>query len=483
MKKTDELYFSQDIVKKDEQRNSKLKLWFARFSLKIKYSKLFGYSTILSFVSLIITVVVNVLSFDGKKDIGVYVRQELLPGIIISLLPLVLSLIKEFVETFKSYRSSYVVKDDRIKDYIKQNLVSSKDYQKSGYSWQEYNGESYEMSRDVNNMLAKMDSENQVIKMDIIKRKFPVPEEVTKIFDYKIKQRIEDDKIIFNGKLVRLSTDLSTQKGFKKVKLERTDYFSNVITNDSIYETCRNRLDVDYLLNGYKFCIKDKIDDDKVKQVSLLDLCDNYCANIIGISTLVLTSDNKVITLRQGNGDVNRDKYVPTGSGSAEYCELKKFTNFFDFLKHEMHREMLEELQISKANYKALNCSEYYITKYKAQTHIIGYCRLLERGGKPDFFGLTYLPNVSSRLLQDYFNVYKSRISYRDNKLKQKRKDFGKHEIGDFIILNNLRELEDEKYKNKVSLQLEIIKNLVYEIAKDNTHPLNTLANKYLTNN
>ena len=483
MKKTDKLYFSQDIVKKDEQRNSKLKLWFARFSLKIKYSKLFGYSTILSFVSLIITVVVNVLSFDGKKDIGAYIKQDLLPGIIISLLPLVLSLIKEFVETFKSYRSSYVVKDERIKDYIKQNLASSKDYQKSGYIWQEYNGESYEMSQDVNNMLAKKDSENQVIKMEITKRKFPVPEEVTKIFDYKIKQRIEDDKIIFNGKLVRLSTDLLIQKGFKKVKLERTDYFSNVITNDSIYETCRNRLDVDYLLNGYKFCIKEKIDDDKSKQVNLLNLSDNYCANIIGISTLVLTSDKKVIILKQGNGDVNRDKYVPTGSGSAEYCELKKFTNFFDFLKHEMHREMLEELQISKANYKSLNSLEYDITKYQAETHIIGYCRLLERGGKPDFFGLTYLPNITSQFLQDYFNAYKSRINYRDNKLKQKRKEFGKHEIGDFIILNSLTDLEKEKYKNKVSLQLEIIKNLVYGIAKDNSHPLKDLANQYLANN
>ena len=67
--------------------------------------------------------------------------------------------------------------------------------------------------------------------------------------------------------------------------------------------------------------------------------------------------------------------------------------------------------------------------------------------------------------------------------MKQKRKEFGKHEIGDFIILNSLTDLEKEKYKNKVSLQLEIIKNLVYGIAKDNSHPLKALANQYLANN
>lgn len=508
MKRIDNLYFPHDIVKKDQEHNSKIKLWFARFLLKIKYSKLFGYSTILSFVSLLITMIVNFLSFDFSKDMGEYLKNELLPGVIISLLPIILSLTKEFIETFKSYRSSYVVKDEQIKDYIKTHIECSKEYQKSGYIWQEYNGESYEMSKAVNDMLSKLDSENQVVKIEAGKKKFPIPEEVTKIFDYKIKQRIEDDKIIFNGKLVRLSTDLFAHKGCKKVKLERTDYFSNVITNDSIYETCRNRLDVDYLLKGYRFSVKDNIETDKNRPVNLLDLSDNYCANIIGISTLVLTSDKKIIVLVQGSGDVNRQKYVPTGSGSAEYCNLDKFTNFFDFLKYEMHREMLEELQISKANYKTLSSNKYDITQYKAETHIIGYCRLLERGGKPDFFGLTYLPGVSSEFLQKYFEAYEKRIKIRTENLKKeyqkiqakyknnpslrankkietafnRYKNSEKHEIGNFYVFNNLHELEKEGIKNKVSLQLEIIKNLIFDIAKDSEHPLNSLARLYLSN-
>ena len=498
------LNFSSDIVRQDQLHNSKFKLWSASFFLKIKLSRMFEFSFVLSILSLLVSFAVKILFYDTATDFGVYFKTDVLPWVIVSLLPIVLSLIKEFLETFKSYNNSFVIRDDELKAFIKSKIQSSIEYKNSGYTFLSYNGEEYEISSKVNDMLCNLDVNNTHVPFTLNKKLFTIPQEATKIFDYKIKQIIEDDKIIFNGKLVRLSTDLFLQNSPLKIKLERTDYFSNVITNDSIFESCRNKTDVNYKLNGYNFSVKDQIDYDKSKKVNLLNLSQNYCSNIIGISTLAVTKDNKVIVLVQGRGDVNRQKLVPSGSGSGEYKTLKKTNDFFEYLKNEMHREMLEEMQISKANYKLLKDQKYDITKYQAQTTIVGFCRLLDRGGKPDFFGLTYFPQITSDLLVDYFNVYKKRIEQKsqklfdvyqnlNNKLKnkyskrlekkvqvanQRYKISLKHEIDDLIVLDNIYQLDNTD--KVVSLQLHLLKNIILEIANNQNHPLNSLAQKYL---
>lgn len=55
----------------------------------------------------------------------------------------------------------------------------------------------------------------------------------------------------------------------------------------------------------------------------LYNLTDSPAANIVGASTLAVTSDRYLIINRQHNrNDVNNDCYVPSGSGSADFEDL-----------------------------------------------------------------------------------------------------------------------------------------------------------------
>ena len=75
----------------------------------------------------------------------------------------------------------------------------------------------------------------------------------------------------------------------------------------------------------------------------------------------------------------------------------KKYTyDFYTFLKYGMVRELTEESHIyerksdpSKQKYE--NLTEHTRRKYIENTYVCGYIRILDRGGKPDFFGITLL--------------------------------------------------------------------------------------------
>jgi hypothetical protein len=68
---------------------------------------------------------------------------------------------------------------------------------------------------------------------------------------------------------------------------------------------------------------------------------------------------------------VNGDRMAPSGSGSTDWADYARKDTYGDMVIKTMERELREECSLS--------------TKIKMQTH----ARLLERGGKPDFFGVT----------------------------------------------------------------------------------------------
>jgi hypothetical protein len=113
----------------------------------------------------------------------------------------------------------------------------------------------------------------------------------------------------------------------------------------------------------------------------LLDLSESKCSNHIGVSTLAFTRDGKmVVTVQSASSAQSAGLLAPSGSGSADLEDLQQAGNdFHTFLTRAMERELLEECGLANAGAGLV------------RTRLIGYARLLDRGGKPEFFGVSLL--------------------------------------------------------------------------------------------
>jgi hypothetical protein len=186
-----------------------------------------------------------------------------------------------------------------------------------------------------------------------------------------------------NESKVRLCTDFNeaifrdVENIGKPILLSKTDYFSSICTN----EFSRRRLvekgtQSNIVLDGRHLFVD--------SQDRLLQLPNSACSNHIGVSTLVITSDGKLPVGKQTRTSIGSPgRWAPTGSGSVDYADLSDVpaatrtasSRFTDLLKFSMQREVSEE---SNLPHQGLT------------TVIVGYARVLHRGGKPEFFGLSF---------------------------------------------------------------------------------------------
>lgn len=122
---------------------------------------------------------------------------------------------------------------------------------------------------------------------------------------------------------------------------------------------------------------------------TILDLNESICSNHIGISILAFTRDGKIIiTTQTGDSAQSANLLAPSGSGSADFKDLgNKSITFHDFIINAMERELLEECGLDES-----------MTGF-VSSHVIGFARLLHRGGKPEFFGVSFI-NESSDFLK-----------------------------------------------------------------------------------
>ena len=87
----------------------------------------------------------------------------------------------------------------------------------------------------------------------------------------------------------------------------------------------------------------------------MYDLRDSNAANIIGVSTIILTNDNHLIlSIQNSNSDESAGLIVATGSGSATVKDYQKHQSFYEFLTTGMERELIEETSNS-LRYKDLS--------------------------------------------------------------------------------------------------------------------------------
>lgn len=445
------------------------KIWKIKLKSKRYYASTvlaYGLASLGSVISLILNIII-ICKFqsEGKELIKDWF------GLVLSLTAFTISVAGVFKNIKFAYRNYFkraIVQQKEYESEIRESILQhiSKSHSDSGFVWREYDRQCYLMSDKVNRALFD-GSENLFIKVNSrmqamdAKQKEAVYNIVTK--------KIEEGKSIFNSKLVRLRTDILTStfepydnKKFdgdgnrknvftsfskKLIKLEKTDYASNLTTNDLIYSTIYQH---DFS-SGYRGM--DKTVDSRN---TLYDLKDSPAANIVGVSTFAITSDGYIVLNLQGKiNDVNNECLVPSGSGSSDFKDLKssaeyeskamreeaknyksekpprkksknsqtarseykgfrkylfkmrKYTcDFKTFLKYGMVRELIEESHLYEKPNKNLQKKKYEDIKdetrrkYINNTYLCGYIRILDRGGKPDFFGFTLLDLTKNELAE-----------------------------------------------------------------------------------
>ena len=224
-------------------------------------------------------------------------------------------------------------------------------------------------SPELNHLLA-----DKKLEFKLETKKFQMSPIARSIAPFVLRTAFKSGRILFNSAKVRLKSDLmiSGILSGSKVLLQPTDYFSSICTNEMTCKEVLSRRANTQIFNGLSFMSNNRI---------LLDLSESKCSNHIGISTLAFTNDGKmVVTVQSVESAQSAELLAPSGSGSADLEDLKeKPDTFQSFITSAMKRELLEECAL-------INDADDVV-----KTRLIGFARLLNRGGKPEFFGVSFL--------------------------------------------------------------------------------------------
>ena len=220
--------------------------------------------------------------------------------------------------------------------------------------------------------------------------RYRLPKDLEQFKYLNLRRHYAQGRAMFNGKLLGMACDPDWTSHV--IQLHPIGYFDHITSNlvvDNLYYTPG----YDELLFDGSSIIVNK--DDGV----LIDLIESKAANVIGSSTLVLTSDGHVIVGQQGSlSDNSQGMLIPSGSGSVSLNDSFSAETFADIVAGAAQREYFEEAAVPDA--------QEYLRKTKSTgvfrtpdsvtvpvpiaTRPIAYMRDLTRAGLPDYFNLSY---------------------------------------------------------------------------------------------
>ncbi len=332
-------------------------------------------SSALIFISTLVLLVLEVIK--GIRDSVDTVDILIVFVIFLTSLINIFKTLRGFIN---EYYYSYLLKSPAYRQSVVNEVANDQNlgsrYQNSGYTWEIYgNGEESEPILYSHKIEEWLKNESENIPISKVRDSATFCSEQRMILNNIIKTKLDDNRVIFNSGLVKLRSDLFWDT--KKVEFSLTDYFTNICSNDMIYSTIRLKKKPTFEFSGKSFSVDNTN--------NLIDLKNSNCANIVGVNSLIFTADGYIVVNRQNAfNDVNSHKLVPSGSGSAtardfkSYLRQAKSPTLAGFLNLAAEREMSEESHIP--------------ADWPRYTRQIGYFRLLNRGGKPDFFAITYIP-------------------------------------------------------------------------------------------
>jgi hypothetical protein len=214
------------------------------------------------------------------------------------------------------------------------------------------------------------------VKLDLTP--YELPSELREIAPLALRT-IRSDRVIFNGRMLGLRDDLlpGVSRQSRPLRLMEITYFMQVCSG----ELCQYEIVDQITREEMEVRLRELV----APSGRLVTLSESRLANCIGISTLAFTSDGLLLMVHQSKSNIASPRlYAPSGSGTLDPDDLKavgKDASLQDLLAYGMEREMSEETGISAS----------HIT----ETKVVGFGRWLERGAKPEFFGLTRLKIAS----------------------------------------------------------------------------------------
>jgi hypothetical protein len=207
---------------------------------------------------------------------------------------------------------------------------------------------------------------------------YDLPDELRDIAPLALRT-MRSGRVIFNGRMLGLRDDLLPGVSSKSppLRLIESTYFMQVCSG----ELCQYKIVDQITEEEMEVRLRELV----APSGRLVTLSESRLANNIGISTLAFTSDGLLLLVHQSESNVASQRlYAPSGSGTLDPKDLKvvgKDASLQDLLAYGMEREMSEETGISTSDIIG--------------TKVVGFGRWLERGAKPEFFGLTRLKITS----------------------------------------------------------------------------------------
>ena len=177
-----------------------------------------------------------------------------------------------------------------------------------------------------------------------------------------------------------ISSELNPSDGY--VKIHRTCYYDSFLTNIISGRELINSAKMETIASTETI-----MPYDVNRKLRTLDN-DIYRAGEPGISTLMLLPDGRILLWRQNFlVDSNAGRIAPSGSGSVDWDDCKKFLNdsngFRQAIIRAMQRELWEESYSARGK---ISMDDFFKI---VETRITGCFRWLQKAGKYEFTGVT----------------------------------------------------------------------------------------------
>ncbi|UOX90071.1 hypothetical protein MUY14_05405 [Amycolatopsis sp. FBCC-B4732] len=191
-------------------------------------------------------------------------------------------------------------------------------------------------------------------------------------------------RLLFNGPVVGMRGDPLPATGARPapIRLHRARFFDAVCSNElGTLRITRTDTGEEYDLR------KAELTD---SAGALRELSGSALADHVGVSTVAFTTDGKLVTVRQSTlNAVSGLLLAPSGSGSLEPRDLRTPDGgarqaLHTAVRAGMERELCEESGLTPADIRS--------------TKVTGFARWMDRGAKPEFFGLTELAADSAEV-------------------------------------------------------------------------------------
>ena len=364
---------------------------------------------IIEFTLLIATIVTTLIKnpVDNNTNNCADSLSILLLSIFVVLLQSVKTIIKKInkgLEFKKDCNLTTTIEGESKQDIINK-IVNPKTFSKKYKDYQVMNfanskkDEAFIYSEKQNKTLEQNTAK---LKINLEKDKIDLTNDSRKALAYIVSDKLENDKSIFNGKLLGINSDLNFDT-LNCVNIKAVRYHSYVSTDEMIFKNICTPNEPTKVISGQKLTLNPLTN-------GLRDIENSYLTNLIGINIMVELDVNGeiyyIVNLQSIYNDVNGSTFVPSASGSIDINDYLKNKNdenftFKELLKYAMYRELSEEsyIFINKDNTNNLNLN---VTNFK----VLGFARLASKAGKPDFFGKVQIKLNSVEEITKILNNY-----------------------------------------------------------------------------